>query len=170
MCNECQIKALQELCHMQAKLKGVILTIVLISIKMEDYHHGNKAPATQKSISILSFTVQAHIGSPAKKLHTKHGLLSTWGFLLPSQGNLTPLCTDGSTSPRRPQAFSQDSMLEFSPPIIGWPLYANQGWFFSWLWFYICCHDSYREHRENRKSSGLSIWSLEPRDVLECTG
>lgn len=55
---------------MQAKLKGVILTIVLISIKMEDYHHGNKAPETQKSISILSFTVQAHIGSPAEKLHT----------------------------------------------------------------------------------------------------
>ena len=28
----------------QIKLRGIILPIVLISIKMEDYHHGNKAP------------------------------------------------------------------------------------------------------------------------------
>lgn len=152
----------------QIKLRGIILTIVLISIKMEDYHHGKKPHGIKDYFhSVIHCTqLQAYTGRGTEMHWANHWLgLATWGFFLPSQVSPAPPRTHGNTFPMRPEAFSQGSELEFSPPITGWEFVPHQNLLLSWLWFKICCNDSYREYREKqnktKQNPGLGIWSWE---------
>jgi hypothetical protein len=70
---KCHIKSLVRAlpCANQIKLRGIILPIVFISIKMEDYHYRNKTPQSQKTIPILSFTGHSHrLTEEVKQRHT----------------------------------------------------------------------------------------------------
>ena len=115
----------------QIKLRGIILTIVLIGIKMEDYHHGNKAP-WHKRLLPFCHSLYTVTGLHRKWSREAPGQPLTWTcnvrFLSP-QPWATPPCTHGNTIAMRPEAFSQGSELEFSPPVTGWPvrIYSSAG-------------------------------------------
>lgn len=109
----------------QIKLRGIILPIVPISVKTEDYHHGNKAPRHKRVFpccpSLYGLTQEVEQRSATPTTDFFHPEASF------SPAKLThPPGTDGSTFSMGPWAFSQDSGLELSPPVTGRQFYAHQ--------------------------------------------
>lgn len=102
--------------------------------------------------------LQAHIGSEAEKHHPNHSLLlSTWGFLLSSQVNPVPSCTDGSTFPMR--LSPKNWVLEFSSSITGWQL-KQSGCISQWVVISDLNNDRYRDNVGGEKMSWTNY--LEP--------